>query len=130
MGETEQERIGKFLKEFKKIVTEGRGIDLISRRKNLESLASLGLTKRNCKDEILGLSVSDFCAGPKPDRDRPGEIWEFGKTIGAKEVYIKLKVAQVGTEKIAKCLSFHIAEFPLRFPFRETFVAVHKIRDL
>ncbi|MBW1900552.1 MAG: type II toxin-antitoxin system MqsR family toxin [Deltaproteobacteria bacterium] len=121
MGKTEKERIGNFLKEFKKIATQGRGIDLISRRKNLESLAGLGLTKQNCRDEILSLSVADYCSGPKPDRDRPGKIWEFGKTIVAREIYIKLKIAQVGTEKIAKCLSFHAAEFPLHFPCREGF---------
>jgi hypothetical protein len=109
----------KFLKEFKKIATEGRGIDFISRRKNLDSLAKLGLTKKNCKEEILGLSVAEYCGGPEPNKDRPGEIWEFGKVIANKEVYIKLKIAQVGKEKIAKCLSFHVAEYPLRFPCGE-----------
>jgi hypothetical protein len=39
--------------------------------------------------------------------------------IGNKEVYIKLKIAQVGKEKIAKCLSFHVAEYSLCFPFGE-----------
>jgi len=121
LGKAEREVVGKFLQEFKEIATKGRGIDVIGRRKNMEALANLGLTKRNRKDEILSLSVKDYSNGPKPDRDRPGELWEFGKTIGAKEVYIKLKIAQVGKEKIAKCLSFHVAEFPLRFPFRNSF---------
>ncbi len=121
MGEDERKPVSKFLKEFKEIATKDRGIDVIGRRKNIQSLANLGLTKRNRKDEILSLSVKDYCDGPKPDRDRPGELWEFGKTIDAKEVYIKLKIAQVGNKKIAKCLSFHVAEFPLRFPFRDFF---------
>lgn len=120
MDRIKKEHIGNFLKKFKKIASEGRGIDLVSRRKNLDSLVSLGLTKRNCKDEILRLSVSDYCDGPKPDRDKPGEVWEFGKTIGSRAVYIKLKIAQAGTERIAKCLSFHVADYPLRFPFRDT----------
>jgi len=119
LDEAKRGQIVNFLKEFKKIATEGRGIDFISRRKNLDSLVKLGLTKRNCKEEILSLSVAEYCGGPEPDKDRPGEIWEFGKLIGNREVYIKLKIAQVGKEKIAKCLSFHVAEYPLSFPFRE-----------
>ncbi len=118
MGQVKRELAAKFLKEFKMIATKGRGIDIVSRRKNLDSLAKLGLTKRNCKDEILGLSVVDYCAGPKPDKDRSGQIWEFGKRISGRNVYIKLKIGQVGQQKIAKCISFHEAEFPLCFPFR------------
>jgi hypothetical protein len=107
------------LREFKQIGTAGRGIDIVDRFKNMQSLAKLGFTKKNCKDVILSLSVDDYCDGPKQDKDRPGEIWEFGKLIEGKEVYIKLKVAQVGEKKLAKCLSFHVAEYSLYFPFRE-----------
>ena len=118
MGEEKKARIAKFLKEFKKITTSGRGLDIIPRRENVACLAELGLTKKNQKDEIMGLTVSDYCEGPERDKDRPGEIWVFGKQISGKEVYIKLKIAQVGKEKIAKCLSFHRAMYPLCFPFR------------
>ena len=120
MNKAKEALVRNFLKEFKKIATEGRGIDIVSRRKNIDSLVKLRLTKRNCKNEILSLSVSDYCDGPKPDKDRPGEIWEFGKSILGNDVYIKLKIAQAGKEKIAKCLSFHMAEFPLCFPFNKT----------
>jgi len=119
LNEIKREHVANFLKDFKKIATEGRGIDFVPRSKNLDSLLMLGLTRKNAKEEILSLSVTDYCGGPEPDKDRPGEIWEFGKLIESKEVYIKLKIAQVGNEKIAKCLSFHIAEFALCFPLRE-----------
>lgn len=69
--------------------------------------------------KLMTLSVADYCEGPKPDKDRPGDVWVFGKQIGGKEVYIKLKIAQVRQEKIAKCLSFHAAKYPLGFPFRD-----------
>ena|SRR3990167_4217765 len=55
----------------------------------------------------------------KRAKDRPGDVWIFGKQIGGKEVYIKLKIAQGGQEKIAKCLSFHAAKYPLYFPFQD-----------
>jgi hypothetical protein len=108
-----------FLKDFKKIVTQERGLDIVDRKENLTSLLQLGLTKKGCKHEILNLSVSDYCAGPKPDRDRPGVIWEFGKKINGHDVYIKLKIAEAGSVRIAKCISFHIAEHPITNPLKK-----------
>ncbi len=96
----------------------GRGLDIVLRRDNIKALGELGLTSKNRKDEIMSLSVSDYCKGPEPDKDKPGDIWIFGKDIGGKQVYIKLKIAHVGQAKIAKCLSFHVADYPLSFPYR------------
>ena len=76
----------------------------------------LGFTKKNCRDEILSLSVENYYDGPKPDVNRQGVVWEFGKKIDGDEIYIKLKIAEVGTEKLAKCISFHKANSPLSFP--------------
>lgn len=119
MDELKKDEIRNFLKEFKVIASKGRGIDVIPRRENIEDLAQLGLTKKNRNEEIIKLSLADYCKDPEPDKDKPGKIWIFGKQIGNKEVYIKLKIAQVGEEKIAKCLSFHTAKFPLCYPYKE-----------
>ena len=108
-----------FLKDFKKIVTQERGLDIVGRQENKKTLLQLGFTKKNCQHEILDLSVSDYCAGPKPDKDRPGVIWEFGKKIHGHDVYIKLKIAEIGLIRIAKCISFHIAEFPISYPLKK-----------
>lgn len=105
-----------FLKEFKKIASSRRGIDVIPRRENNLALIELGLTKRNRETEILKLTSANYYRGPEADRDRPGEIWEFWTDIDGIEVYVKLKIADVeGTDgtKIAKCLSFHKAIFPM-----------------
>ena len=118
MDQGKREKVAKFLKEFKKIATTGRGLDLIPRAENIACLAELRITKKNQKEEIMNLTVDDYCEGPEPDKDRPGEVWLFGKRISGKEVYIKLKIAQVGKETIAKCLSFHPAKHPLCFPFK------------
>ena len=80
-----------FLKEFKQLVQE-EGLYVVNRLNHQESLAELGLTKEACKIEILGLSVTDYCKGPQPNKDRPGDIWVFGKKIAGREVYIKLKM--------------------------------------
>ena len=113
-----KDRIREFLKEFKRIAVD-RGIDVIPRRKNIDALSELGLTKKNRRDETLTLSVENYCSGPEPDHDRPGEVWMFGKQIGDTNVYIKLKIAQVGDRKISKCFSFHPAEFPVCYPCKE-----------
>ena len=113
-----RDHIRTFLREFKKIAAE-RGIDVIPRNKNNDALSELGLTKKNRRDEILALSVENYCSGPEPDYDRPGEVWIFGEQIGDVNIYIKLKIAQVGNRKIAKCLAFHPAEFPICYPCKE-----------
>jgi len=107
-----------FLLEFKRVATGGSGIDIVPRAETRPTLARLGLTKANLEEILLELSVTDYCQGPKPDRDRPGNLWIFGREIEGHEVYIKLKVAQVGDKRIAKCISFHIAKFPLKYPHR------------
>jgi hypothetical protein len=110
--------IASFLHKFKQIVVSGRGLDLIPRAENNQTLLNLGLTRRNVRNEILALSVLDYCRGPDPDRDRPGEVWIFGRTVFGSEIYIKLKIATVSNTEIAKCISFHEANYPLNFPLR------------
>jgi hypothetical protein len=114
---SKEEEINRFLKEFK-MVAKQRGIDFVPRQEFIETLILFGITRRNCEEEILSLSVDDYCQGPDDDRDRPGKVWIFGRHIEDREVYIKLKLATVGKEMIAKCLSFHPAGFPLCFPLQ------------
>lgn len=111
------EEIRKFLLEFKQVVTSGSGVYLVRRKDTLLTMNYLGLTKQNVENILLGLSVTNYCRGPLPDQDRPGEIWEFGKDIDSYEIYIKLKVANVDSKKIAKCISFHIAKHRLKYPY-------------
>ncbi len=81
-----------FLLEFKRAATSGSGVDIVPRAETRPTLANLGLTM--------------------------GSLWIFGREIEGHEVYIKLKVAQVGDRRIAKCISFHIAKYPLEYPHR------------
>jgi hypothetical protein len=45
-----------------------------------------------------------------------GEMWVFGKNVKGQEVYIKIMLGQPGRSTI--CISFHIAEHPLNYPFK------------
>ncbi|OPX36086.1 MAG: hypothetical protein B1H12_07765 [Desulfobacteraceae bacterium 4484_190.2] len=80
MVELSQLNAAFFLKQFKQLVQEG-GLYVVNRLDQQKSLTELGLTKEACKIEILGLSVTDYYKGPQPDKDRPGDIWVYGKEV-------------------------------------------------
>jgi len=88
----------------------------VKRDKSLDSIARLGITLKQAKQEILGLTFEHYCRGPVPDTSKGGELWEFGKRIAGKEIFIRLKV--VLQHKMAKCQSFHVAEKPLQYPYK------------
>ena len=44
-----------------------------------------------------------------------GEMWVFGKDVKGQEVYIKITL---GKGASALCISFHIAEHPMNYPFK------------
>ncbi len=107
--------VAEFLREFKSIVTSGRGLDLIPRAETNQTILNLGLTSRQCEEIILSLSVNNYCDGPLPDYDYPGSLWIFGVLLNDCEIYIKLKIANVNGIKLAKCISFHESELPLKY---------------
>jgi len=107
-----------FLLTFKKAACRGQGIYLVPRQETLETLLALGLTKRNLEEIVLSLSVDDYSSGPVEDRDRQGYLWIFGKQVKGRQMYIKLKVVVVSGKVMAKCLSFHVAKFPMSFPLK------------
>ena len=104
--------IATYLTVVKRLLSVGK-YDFVPRRKNMQALAQHGLTIADAKNEILGLVVGDYYKGPKQDFDsnRPGDIWEFKKSIDGMQFYVKLKIAQENGENILKCLSFHEDDF-------------------
>lgn len=115
---TKQEIIS-FLTEFQTIASV-TGVILIPRTKTIQCLFTLRMTREEALDEILNLTYQEYSSGPEADSDPTygGDVWIFGKQIGGNLVYIKLKIDVVAGNKVAKCLSFHCAEYPLHFPFR------------
>lgn len=88
------------------------------RKKNLDSLAQLGITVKQAKGIVLSLVVEDYCSGPEEDQDRKGcSVWVFGTENNGEEIYIKLSDDFRGDQ--AKCISFHKAEFTLKKPYRK-----------
>jgi hypothetical protein len=66
------------------------------------------------------LSIENYCSGPNPDYNstEKGAIWIFGIKEYGMMIYIKLKIAYAYNHEIAKCLSFHPAEYSLNFPYK------------
>ncbi len=113
------EEVKKFLLEFKTVASE-KGVFLLDYRQDTyQTLQYLGLTKQNVEEILLSLSVTDFSSGPEPDRNRDGEIWEFGYDLDGQEIYIKLKLDTFEGELTPKCLSFHIPKHPIKYPLKD-----------
>ncbi len=114
MGQTTSKvDVNDFLRELKRIATK-KGVTLIRRDKN--ELAKQGLTMLDFQNEIVGLNYKNYCLGPEPDKDVPGDVWVFGRIIGSQEYYIKLRISS--NKNSAICLSFHPAEHPLGYPLK------------
>ena|SRR3989338_1832358 len=93
-------------------------IDFVPRQKNIEGMLKLGITKNMAKQMLCSLGVENYVSGPEMDRDRgKKDIWVFGIKCKGQDVYIKIKLYDRGGSWGAKCLSFHPADRPLRYPF-------------
>ncbi|MDD2716779.1 MAG: type II toxin-antitoxin system MqsR family toxin [Candidatus Wallbacteria bacterium] len=104
-----------FLSELKEVIDTGK-FYLIDRDKNLKFAAELGITREMIKSTVRELEAENYYQGPTPDRDKPGEVWEFGKELMGREIYIKVKIVQ-GQCKVI-CISFHEAESGMTYPLR------------
>jgi len=111
--------IEQFLKEFKRC-SQIHVIDERQDGKNDETLAILGILPKQRLEEIKSLRYKNYFRGPIPDHGNPSEyVWEFGKRVKGREIYIKLKIfVTTGGSKHGKCLSFHIAERPINYKFK------------
>lgn len=106
-----------FLKELHVKIKVFGIIFFDDRGKNLQTLLDLEITPTYRKEIISLLKVEDYSQGPL-DEKMHGilPMWVFGKKIKQKEVYIKISM---GTENNnAICISFHIAEHPMNYPFK------------
>ena len=66
---------------------------------------------------VKNLLVHDYVEGPVIDElNKSGEMWVFGKDVKEREVYIKITLGYENGQTI--CISFHIAEHPLIYPFK------------
>ena len=107
-NQTSTSDVSVFLAKAKNLMMTGKYV-FIPRGRNMQALASRGMTLADAKSEILGLLVKDYYKGPKQDFDlsQPGDVWEFKKDVDGEKFYVKLKIQNCNGEDILKCLSFH-----------------------
>lgn len=87
------------------------------RGKNSQTLADLEIRSADRDLALKALTAKDYCEGPLEEKLNNGrEMWVFGREIKDKEIYIKVTLGAHNTSVI--CISFHIAEHPLTYPFR------------
>lgn len=113
---TLKEDVEKFLKEFK-YKMDFFDIVFIDRLKNRKTILELGITVNEQKSIIKSIALEDFSEGPiKAAVKEWGELWVFGKDISGHDVYIKISLGSPNHSTI--CVSFHISEFPIKYPFK------------
>jgi hypothetical protein len=109
------------IKRFLKLFFEKRKIWQIlfrdDRGKNTSTLSQLEISPNQRIAVIDKLEFTDYCEGPLLEKLNGGaDMWVFGKVVKAKEIYIKISL---GIEALSViCISFHIAEHPLTYPYK------------
>ncbi len=87
------------------------------RGKNAQALLDLELRPVERTKIIKTLEINDYSEGPLEEALYGGSpMWVFGKTVKNTEVYIKITLGNENNRTI--CISFHIAEHPLTYPFK------------
>lgn len=91
------------------------GIIFINRDKNQEALEMLGITPLTRKDIVRSITSDDYIE-TIVDEISYGEMWVFGKDYDGTALYVKIALGKPNSKTI--CISFHTAEYPLKFAFK------------
>ena len=111
-----KEDVQRFLNQMKETIKVFGIMYRDDRGKNAQALINLEITPKYRDSVIINLEVEDYSEGPVIDTlYRCGEMWVFGKDVKGQEVYIKITL---GKGSSALCISFHIAERPMNYPFK------------
>jgi hypothetical protein len=90
-----------------------------NRPENQETIKDLGYTDYLVEDEIMTLTVEECVGNFKADKGGyDGSIYEFGRVIKSKEVYIKFRAHFEDEICYISCISFHYPKYELRYRFR------------
>ena len=90
------------------------------RGKNQAALFNLDITPVYRVEIIKTLAVTDYSAGPiVSELGKNTELWVFGKDVKQREIYIKISLGFPNESVI--CISFHLAERPMGYPFKNEY---------
>lgn len=109
-----QKDVEAFLRQFLPKM-DVMGIIFLNRSKNQEALKMLGITP-SARKEIIKSITSDDYIETIIDEFSFGDMWVFGKDCEGVDVYVKIALGKPNTNTI--CISFHTAEYPLKYAFK------------
>ncbi|MBP7792397.1 MAG: type II toxin-antitoxin system MqsR family toxin [Candidatus Goldbacteria bacterium] len=90
-----------------------------NRDENRETLLQLGYTDSIVEEIILELQTDDCISSFEKDKaGLKGYVFEFGKVINGKEVYIKFRVLFEKDICHINCISFHFAKYRMEYKFK------------
>ena len=113
------EQVQKFLDDFHLKTKVFEIVFLDFRDKNFASLLKLEISSFRHQEIIAGLRAEDYSEGPLPDTlNHISDMWVFGKKEKKQEIYIKISMGKPDFKTI--CISFHIAERSMNYPFKKT----------
>ena len=111
------EAVERYLQEFKTKLNVFSVIFLDRDKNSTKTLLKLGISGDNRLACLRELEAPDYVQGPLANQqptDAP--LWVFGRTIRRHEIYIKVTLGRPNNSVL--CISFHLAEYPLRYPFK------------
>ena len=112
-----KEEIEQFLKQFHQKLEIYNIVYRDDRGKNLATLASLDMPPSARTKTIKEITVEGYSEGPIIDTlHKIGEMWVFGKDVAKHEIYIKISLGYPNSSTI--CISFHVAEYPMQYPYK------------
>lgn len=123
MAVAQREEIRSFLTQVKILLEDDENYTFRSDLpKNKATLIKLGFTPGQALQEIKVLTYADYSNGPEDgkskDGHKQGKIWVFGKVVCGLEIYIKIQLVTYKGFSKAAIISFHEAEFPLVYPYK------------
>lgn len=113
MPKSTKEQVESFLNDFQTKLSVFN-IFFEQREKNRQALADLEISYSQRIDFVRKIQPEDYVDGPTSDTNdttRP-DYWVFGIKVKEKDVYVKINLGY--NNKPVICISFHIAEFPLK----------------
>ncbi len=109
--------VSHFLQEFLAKVSVF-GIIFRDRPKNAQTLLDLEMTPIQRTEVVKSITLMDYSEGPLDDQLYGiASMWVFGKRYKNNELYIKVSMGASSNPAI--CISFHLAEHPITYPFKK-----------
>lgn len=106
-----------FLREFKQKMQLTTVFFRDDRGKNAQTLADLEIRPIDREKTLLDLKIEDYSEGPSEDTlHNKSDLWVFGKEVKKNEIYIKISIGYGQSGFL--CISFHISERAMQYPFK------------